>query len=596
MSGEVRILCVDDSEKDVEQIRGLLGADHPLLILHRVATRDELIACLRSRWNLVLSEYEAAGMRFTEVLASIRARHSELPVILWSGAVDRMPAVEVLALDASDVLLKSNPSRLAVVLRRVLREQTERRRRAAAEVALNESERICQLFVEHAPAPLAMFDRNMVYLAVSRRWITEYQLESQIVLGRSHYDVFPEIPERWKAIHRRGLSGEIISCDEDSFERANGRIIALKWEVRPWFLDDGSIGGLVVTSADISAQVEAREAIRASEARFRLMMEQAADGIVLADARGCFVDANAAALAMFGRGQEEFLRLGVDDVVALEAMPMANGLSSPFNQGTSTVSEWLFRRRDGSTFLGEVAVRELEEGIYQATIRDITPRREAESQRLQAAELQRDMLVREVHHRIKNHLQGVIGLFDNSASQHPEIAGPISAAIERIRAIAHVYGLLSRRDDSSVPLHELLERVIEGATTSVVPVRFQHSVLKSELILRQSESVPMALIVNELVSNALKHLIVPDPSRPVQVHLTDCDDHAHIEVRAGPARLPTPFDFEQRVGTGMGLELVGALMPVRGAKLRIAQVGDEVVARLLVHQRQVMQGAHRTFR
>ena len=80
-----------------------------------------------------------------------------------------------------------------------------------------------KFFIQQLPVAVAMFDREMQFLAVSRRWMEDYQLSGSIT-GRSHYDVFPEIPEKWREVHRRGLAGEIISADEDSFVRQDGKI------------------------------------------------------------------------------------------------------------------------------------------------------------------------------------------------------------------------------------------------------------------------------------------------------------------------------------------------------------------------------------
>jgi len=90
--------------------------------------------------------------------------------------------------------------------------------------AVTKNEQILRLFVEHSPASIAMFDTNMCYLVASRRYLLDYNLGDQTLTGRSHYDILPEIPDRWKEIHRRCLAGETMSEDEDMFPRADGKI------------------------------------------------------------------------------------------------------------------------------------------------------------------------------------------------------------------------------------------------------------------------------------------------------------------------------------------------------------------------------------
>jgi len=116
-----------------------------------------------------------------------------------------------------------------------------------------------RLFIEHAPAALAMFDCQMRYLSVSQRWLEDYGLSGQNLLGRSHYEVFPETSERWKEFHRRGLAGEVLREDADRFERADGRVRWIYWEIRPWHDAAGTVGGIVVFSTDITELYAANE-------------------------------------------------------------------------------------------------------------------------------------------------------------------------------------------------------------------------------------------------------------------------------------------------------------------------------------------------
>ncbi|WP_424361334.1 PAS domain-containing sensor histidine kinase [Methylocystis parvus] len=126
-----------------------------------------------------------------------------------------------------------------------------------------------RIFIEDAPIGAAMFDREMRYLAYSRYWLVNHRIE-HIELGRSHCDVFPEIPERWKEVHGRALAGETIREAEDEFRRADGSAIWLKWETRPWRDANGAIGGVIIFCDDITPQKEAEEALRQALARQRL--------------------------------------------------------------------------------------------------------------------------------------------------------------------------------------------------------------------------------------------------------------------------------------------------------------------------------------
>ena len=133
--------------------------------------------------------------------------------------------------------------------------------RKQAEAALCESEERLQLFIQHAPAALAMFDQEMRYLVVSRRWLADYGLGNRDIIGRSHYEIFPEVPDSWKDVHRRGLGGEVVEAAEDPFERTDGTIHWLRWVVRPWRTAAGAVGGIVIFTEDISARKQAQSAL-----------------------------------------------------------------------------------------------------------------------------------------------------------------------------------------------------------------------------------------------------------------------------------------------------------------------------------------------
>jgi PAS domain S-box-containing protein len=143
-----------------------------------------------------------------------------------------------------------------------------------------DASKIVRDITEQAPASLAMFDTKMRYLAVSRRFLSDFQLSDPAeVIGRSAYEVFPDLPSRCRENHVRVLAGEELTEEEDFFPRQDGRIYWVRWAMKPWRTADGRIGGAMLFNEVINEQIKARRALADSESRFRATFENAAVGI-----------------------------------------------------------------------------------------------------------------------------------------------------------------------------------------------------------------------------------------------------------------------------------------------------------------------------
>ncbi|MBI2236578.1 MAG: PAS domain-containing protein [Magnetospirillum sp.] len=129
-----------------------------------------------------------------------------------------------------------------------------------------EREERLRLFTEIVPAAIAMLDTDMRYIAVSRRFAEDLRVPLDGLIGRSHYDVFPEIPQHWKEIHRRCLNGAIERCPQDAFPRADGTTDWLSWEIRPWQDSDGKVGGIAMAIEIISERKRTGDELRAAKA------------------------------------------------------------------------------------------------------------------------------------------------------------------------------------------------------------------------------------------------------------------------------------------------------------------------------------------
>jgi PAS domain S-box-containing protein len=173
-------------------------------------------------------------------------------------------------------------------------------------------EELWRAFLKIAPVGVAVFDRDMRYLEASTRWQQDYGLEGQQLAGRSHYEVFPDVPERWKEIHRRCLAGAREHCDADPFPRMDGQLEWIRWAIEPWHQDGGEIGGIVIFAERITERIQAEEALRTSEAQYRALIEQAPEAIVIYDLdTQCHLDANRQAERLFGCSRGELFARGV---------------------------------------------------------------------------------------------------------------------------------------------------------------------------------------------------------------------------------------------------------------------------------------------
>jgi len=168
--------------------------------------------------------------------------------------------------------------------------------RNQAEQALTHSYELMNYIIEHMQGGVAVFDNSMNYTYVSQRYLDEYKITENSIIGKNHYEVSPEIPERWKVIHQKALAGEVCNSEKDIFKRADGIVEWTRWECRPWHTAQGTIGGIVLYTEVITERIVMEEALRESEHQLKSLFENAADAIFIAEtSTGIILDCNKAA-------------------------------------------------------------------------------------------------------------------------------------------------------------------------------------------------------------------------------------------------------------------------------------------------------------
>ena len=282
--------------------------------------------------------------------------------------------------------------------------------RDAALTELRDSQQRLQLFVTHAPAAIAMFDRDMRCLAVSQRWLNEYALTGVDMLGRVQQNRYPELARRWAAASGQSKGGAIVRVEEDRLLLPDGTERWLCWEARPWYATDGAVGGIAVFSEDITARKQADMDLKASEFRWKFAVEGSGAGLWDWDLDAGTVYLSRTWKAMIGHAEDEVgnsldewqSRLHPEDrAAALQAVQRCL-------QGETTLytSEHRFRCKDGSYRWMDDRGMVVSRGPDGAPRRmigmhsDITQRKQAETDlRIAAAafDSQEGMMVTDAH-------------------------------------------------------------------------------------------------------------------------------------------------------------------------------------------------------
>lgn len=243
-------------------------------------------------------------------------------------------------------------------------------------------------------------------------------------------------------------------------------------------------------------------------------------------------------------------------------------------------------RADGRDFVARVTVSAVLDAQghythYVAHVVDDTAAQLQEQQRLQQEAAHRAALVREVHHRIKNNLQGILALLRQFAQKTPELARPMQEAIGQVQAISTIHGLQGKSASARMRLCELVDAIAEEVSKVWQrPIRVRRALPWQPWWVAEMEAVPVALIVHELLLNAVKHSSTHADA--VDAHLRRSETGTGLELHLRNSGV-WPQAQSQAWVQGSGLGLIDALMPRHSAALHHMQEGGQVCAVLYLN-------------
>tara|TARA_R110001583_G_scaffold412_1_gene3744 strand:- start:934 stop:4404 length:3471 start_codon:yes stop_codon:yes gene_type:complete len=260
----------------------------------------------------------------------------------------------------------------------IARDITERK---LMKIALSDSLALMSYIVEHSRGTISVHDNDLNYIYISQHYLDDYKVKEKNIIGKHHYEIFPDLPQKRKDVHQKALMGIISSSDEDRFEREDGTVVWTSWECRPWFMADGSIGGIINLSEVITERKQLEETLKDSEAKFKKLSNLTFEGILIHD-KWIAVDMNNSFLDLFGYSFKEIL--GKNIIELLFSKKNHQIISKSIKKKYIRPFEIEGVKKDGTIFPIEIEVRDFisdnNKKLGVAAIRDISERIKTETE------------------------------------------------------------------------------------------------------------------------------------------------------------------------------------------------------------------------
>jgi PAS domain S-box-containing protein len=485
------------------------------------------------------------------------------------------------AKDELELRVQQRTAELWQINQRLQQEIADRQRVEATNALLAKA-------IENAGDAIEITDTNVViqYVNPACEAITGYTRQEMI--GKTPAMLF--LNHRHDAAYYQSMADTLASGQvwrgSLTSQRKDGSLVDQEATIAPVFDPAGHIVNYVAVKRDVT-EAKREEAIRRrveaslrrSETRFRRVVDSNMLGIFFAQQNGQITEANDAFLALVGYTRRDLLagKMNWQQMTPLEHQLFNQQVADELQTfGVTKTYEKEYIRKDGSRIAVLVGIALMEgttQQDYDVTfVLDITNRKQVEEQ-LKASLEEKELLLKEVHHRVKNNLQVISSIFALQA-QYLKDSTALSILAEsqdRIRSIALIHEKLYQRNSfAQIDFAEYLQSLASDlfASYNISPNLIQLNLQVAQISLPLDTAIPCGLLLNELVSNSLKHAFLLDQTGEICIHLTlTCHNQLQLVVRDNGIGLPQHLNLEQT--NSLGLRLVRALTRQLEGKLEM---------------------------
>jgi len=447
-----------------------------------------------------------------------------------------------------------------------------------SEEALQEATDQLRAVLDAVPGLISWIGSDLRYIGVNQHLATSFKLSPESFVGQ-------EI----NFLDKGSTFGELIRNFFDSSSQQSWQEIDIEinGSIRNYLIvaqkyHQGTAAVSVGIDITDRKRAEAQKtelitSLQESERKLRSLYEATSDAVMLLDEQA-FFDCNVATLRMFGcSNQQQFygkkpgefspqFQPNGQDSCSLAAQQISIAM-----QTGSCRFDWVHKRLDGSEFPAEVLLNAMEingRKVIQAVVRDITDRKRDED-RIKASLAEKEVLLQEIHHRVKNNLQVISSLLKLQSRyiQDNRVTEMLQESQNRVRSMALVHEqLYQSKDFSNIDFAEYIQNLahnlFQAYENHAESVKLQTNIAPCSMNI--DTAVPCGLIINELVTNSLKYAFKGQTQGTINIDFT-LENNSVCVLNVSDSGMGFPQDLDYRNARTLGLRLVGSLVKqIRG--------------------------------
>lgn len=462
--------------------------------------------------------------------------------------------------------------------------------------SLARSEARYRTLYHSTPAMMHSINEHGEIVSVSEQWLNTLGYPRNEVIGHKSAEFLTEASRRYAVETVLPEFFRLGSCIDIPYQMTakDGRVLDVLLSATSERDTDGRIIRSLAVIRDVTKLIRTERRLHDSQSLMRSILDSLTSSVVVIDESGAIILVNRAWRDFAARNNaSEQVENGIGInyfAVCKKALPnpdvqrMLAGMQDVLaGLRNEFVGEYDCHSKDERRWflMHAVPMSGSRKGLAISHV-NITAQRLANEERLAWAISQRDALVREVHHRIKNNLQSVASLLRRELGSFPEFDSRLNHALDQLHAISTVHGLQGRAPNENIQLDTVLRQICENQRNqtgfTLEPAIDMHENAAISATVAKDEAVAIALIVNELISNACKHAPVHAESPSIKLVVQEATATIYICNRTGGT--PPSFDFCNNTGLGTGLRLIKALLPLQGAKLVFTYANEALTAEL----------------